>query len=100
MNDYPVSKDELWTLGGLGLGATLAFSSAAGLLGFFVDTKKDLELAQGIPPETVAYWRAREDDALILMVGCLVAGVLFFAFGALKVRHIINSTKFSEGENS
>src|SRR5688572_1599201 len=59
---YPVNEGKLWCLGGVGFGATLAFSMAAGLLGSYMELQKTwIWLAASA--ETVAYWEAMKDVA-------------------------------------
>jgi hypothetical protein len=72
----------------------LAFSTASGLLAFWMDTAKDLDLAQQVPPETLAYWVAMKDFSFYSMIFAAAVGVLFVIFGAFKIKRIIDTTKF------
>lgn len=96
MKSYPVIQGEMWGLGGLGFGATLAFSTAAGLIGFYFDTAKDLSLAQGVDLAIIAYWDAIKNAALIGSAVCAITGMLFVGIGAFSIYKIINRTEFFE----
>ena len=98
MREYPVTQGELWGLGSVGAFAALAFSSAAGLFGFSIDTAKDLDLSNGVAAHTAAYWTSMRDMAFNLSIGAAVIGVLLVFAGAAKIISIVKNTTFPEDQ--
>lgn len=96
MKSYPVTKGELFTVGGLGFGASIFFSAGAACISFSVDTQKDLDLTTGVKPEVFAYWDAMKDTAIYggIVAACL--GLALLIIGALNINSIIKRTTFDE----
>jgi hypothetical protein len=90
---YPIMEDELWALGGLGIAATFFFSVASGLVGFYFDTAKDLDLAD-TANVNLAYWRAVKDLSLAGSAFCALLALVFIVLAGIKVRRVINRTTF------
>lgn len=95
VKSYPVASMELWGLGALGLVASLAFSAAAALVTFSIDTQKDLDLAVGVDAAVIAYWKAAEHFAFWAGIGVGLFGLGVVAGGSLYILHIMRRTKFS-----
>jgi hypothetical protein len=93
MKEYPVTSRELWTLGGLQLGAGVSFSVAAWLLGVYISSKQALSFAgKDTAAKVVGQW---EGYASMSWYGCIalaVLGLILFAISALNVRGIIRET--------
>ncbi|HTV36876.1 MAG TPA: hypothetical protein VMF12_10650, partial [Xanthobacteraceae bacterium] len=60
MKAYPVTKDELFEIGGVGLLTTAFFSFGGNFIASSFELQAELELNQGIPSPTVAKWQTRE----------------------------------------
>lgn len=94
MKGYPVTKDELYTLGGAGFIATLCFSGGANYLNRSFEIQKSLELAQGVPPQAlIEKWKARESDAFTFGLALCAIGAVLVLFGGAKIFGIIKQTE-------
>ena len=96
MKGYPVTRDELFTLGGASLLSSGAFSVGLNFVNRSLDLQKDLELNQGIPPVILTRWQTREADYWTFGVVLMVLGVSFAVAGGLKILSIIRSTAHPE----
>jgi hypothetical protein len=90
---YPLSRDELFELGGAGILATTCFSIGGTNLNRSFDIQKDLEIAQGIPPEIKVRWETKEADAWVYGWLFFIIGIVCFLAGGAKVISIIRSTR-------
>jgi hypothetical protein len=93
---YPLSRDELFGVGGAGVLATTCFSIGGTLVGRSFDIQADLEMAQGVSPEIKARWETRESDAWAFGLIILAIGLVCFLAGSAKIISIIRSTKHPE----
>jgi hypothetical protein len=93
LKGYPVTADELWELGGIGLGTSLCFSFGTSFLTQYFGIKKDLEFSQGLPPEVVIRWKTVQGYDLALSIVLFLIGVLVFLFGGAKIYRILRSTE-------
>ena len=93
---YPVTKNELFTLGALGFAASLFFSVGAGAIGYSMDIFKDLELTSNLGPELVARWNTIEHFAYYGGIGVLIVGTVLVGLGAINIMSIIRRTKFGD----
>ncbi len=96
MKAYPVTRDELFGIGGAGLVATFCFSLGTNYLNRAYDINKDLELAQGIPPELKVRWQTKADADWTFGIIIVVIGVVAILGGGAKVLSIIRSTDHAE----
>lgn len=92
MKEYPISKDEIFGLGGTSVFATtlIAFGSASWQRS--QDIERNLELSQGIPETTIARWKAKQEDAHSNAILFFVAGAVVALFWGWKVWSIISNT--------
>lgn len=90
---YPVTRDELFGLGGAGFLATTCFSIGGNYLTRYYDIQKDLELSQGVPEKIVIKWQAKSDQDWTFGVILIAIGVAAIIFGGAKIISIILSTK-------
>lgn len=90
---YPLTKDELISLGGIGAGTTAAFTVGSFSLQYYLDVGLNLALAQGIPEKVQAYYEAARGSSLWIAVAFYVLGVVLFVAGGLKVIGIMRQTK-------
>jgi heme O synthase-like polyprenyltransferase len=90
---YPVTRDELFGLGGVGLLATFCFSVGGNYMNRSFDISKDIELAQGVPEPLVARWKAKSEDAFLFGSVLIAVGVITIFVGGAKVLSIIRSTE-------
>ena len=92
MKGYPITRDELFTLGGVGL-ATSAFLGVGGnLVGRSFDLQANIELSPDVKPELIAKWETREYDFWYIGLILLVFAAGLALTGGLKIWSIINST--------
>ena len=95
---YPVSRDELLGLGGVGLGATLCFSAGFSYLTRSADIGRNLEFSsaiteKGLPDKLVAKWEAKSEDAFTFGCILIVVGIIAVVAGGAKIWSIIDSTE-------
>lgn len=91
---YPVTKDELFSFGTLGLGATLFFSAASGLIGYYVNVSLGLAFSSGLPAGISEFYNASRGWALGGAIVSLVIGVVISLLGIAKARRIVKRTTF------
>lgn len=98
MKEFYVTESELWSLGGLGIGATLFLSATTFFLGLWISIGATVDLTSGIKPEILSKWGT-------IANACGVAAIIFAALtlGAAWVfkntmAKIIEST-IHEGNN-
>lgn len=96
MKAYPVTRGELWGLGGVGLAASALFSGGSSAISFSIETAENLDLAQGVPSATVGFWTAARHMAWFGGIGLIVFGVIAVVLGGLYIGHIIRRTDFDE----
>lgn len=95
MKAYPVTEEDLNSLGWMDAWAALLFAvgSAAGTMWF--DITKDLSLATGIPLEAKAFYSGVRAACGIIAVVAVLAGVIAYVRRNSKVRKIIDRTTFT-----
>lgn len=93
---YPLTRDELWLMGSLGVGTTAIFSVATGLIGYYVNTGVNLALAQGVPRDILAAYETSRSWALAVALACYGLGAAIAALGGLKVVSVIRRTTHDE----
>jgi len=93
---YPLTRDELWLLGSLGIGATTAFAGASGLIGYYFNVGMNLALSQGVPEKMIAYYESSRQWSLIGAVALCILGLILAAGSGLKVFSIIRRTTHDE----
>ena len=99
MKGYPVSKNELYELGGVGLLSTLCFSTGFSYLNQAATTRRDLELfkaVKGIPDPLIARWEASSESAQTFGIIAVAIGVIAVIAGGAKIWNVINSTDHGE----
>ena len=89
---YPVTRDELFGLGGAGFIATVAFSIGTNYLNRSYDIRKDLELSYGVPPDLKIRWDTRATDDLFFGWIIILIGIAAILAGGAKILSIIRST--------
>ncbi len=97
---YPVTSNELWTLGGSQLGAHLFFWLAGVCLGYWSDGKREVGLASGADPQELAFWRLLGDMALAGASLCGLIGTALFLMSAWSVLCILRNTSHDAPEAS
>jgi len=90
---YPISRDELFTLGGVGALASACFGVGVSLVERSFDLQANLELSRGVAPEIVARWETRETDYWIFGLVLLAFGVGAMIAGGAKILSIMRSTE-------
>ena len=95
---YPVTRDELFGIGGAGLLATTCFSIGGGLVGRSFDIQKDLDFNKEVPVEIRVRWQTKETDYLWFGSVLILIGVVAIVAGGAKVLSIINSTKHNDDQ--
>lgn len=93
---YPVTKDEIWLLGSMGVTATGFISLASALFGYYLNVTLSLAFAQDVSPTVVAWYDASRQHALIACIISFILGAIVALFGVLKANAIINRTKFED----
>ena len=93
MKEYPLSKPELWTLGGIQLGSAVSFSLAGTCFGLWSSTKQQLAFAQGAKPQIAGYWQGVGDMAFYGMIGLAIIGAALFLLSGFNVLKIIWTTE-------
>ena len=97
MKGYPVTRDELFGLGGAGFIATVCFSLGGNYLNRAYDIKKDLELAQGVPNDLKVRWETKAEGDFTFGVVIIVIGAAAILAGGAKIISIIWSTGHPNG---
>jgi hypothetical protein len=88
---YPVTEDELSSLGLLQATTTAVFSLSSGLGGFWISIKQNLAFADKVDPSIRSYW-----EAMGFAAGC-VAIFLFVVGGALIYLNFTKVGKIKKG---
>ena len=95
MKEYPVTRDELFELGGIGVATTICFSVGGSYMSRSVDIQRDLELSQQLPSDVVVRWQTKEIDYWYFGIAIVFIGVVALALGGAKIFSIMRSTKHS-----
>lgn len=90
---YPVTRDELFTLGGVGLLASICFGLGANFVFSSFGLQENLELSQGITPVLLSKWQTRETDYWYFGLVLLILAIAFAVAGGTKIWSIIHSTE-------
>lgn len=93
---FPVTINELITLGALGFAASVFFSIGAGAVGFSLDVFKDLDMAKDLDPVIRTKWEVYRTNAICVAIGSYVIGLLLAGIGAINIVGIIRRTKFAK----
>jgi hypothetical protein len=93
MNEYPVTGEELLTLG-IMQGATALLLAAAGTcFGFYLSTKQTIDFAgKEVSRAIVGWWSGMGDAAFYLAVVTLILGLALGAPSSMKVSRIMRNT--------
>lgn len=94
---YPVTRDELYGLGGAGFIATVCFSLGGNYLNRSYDIRKDLELTPGVSAEMKMRWETKASDDLFFGVIIMIIGVVAILAGGAKILSIIKATDHPNG---
>ena len=94
---YPMTEGELHALAALGIAGTVAFSLAAGFLGFALDLHKDLAMASDVPESAAAFWGAVRVMSFVGAVAMAIVGTGCIVAGHVKVSNIKKETTFHGG---
>jgi hypothetical protein len=89
---YPVTRDELFTLGGVGLLTSAFLGFGSNLVSRSFDLAASLDLSPGVAPEMVERWHTREYDFWYIGLILLLLGAMSATFGGAKIWSIIHST--------
>jgi hypothetical protein len=92
IKEYPLTKNELWTLGGLQAGSGIAFSLAGICFGQWSSVKEQIAFANGSRPQVVGYWNGVGDMAWYGMIALLIIGVMLLIISGFNVVKIIKGT--------
>jgi hypothetical protein len=90
---YPITRDELFTLGGVGVLASAFFGFGANFISRSFDLAANLDLSAGISAEIIERWHTREYDFWYFGLVLLGLGILIAVFGGAKIWSIIYSTE-------
>lgn len=90
---YPVTRDELFGLGGVGLLTTVCFSAGGNFISRSYDIEKDLALSQGVSDALKARWEAKAQDAWLFGAILIAVGLVTVFVGGAKIFSIIRSTE-------
>ena len=94
MKEYPLTKSELWTLGGLQAGSALSFSIAGWLTGFYLNARQAVQFAgNDVSREVLGQWQGYADMAWYGAAFTWTLGVLLVALGGINVLFIIWNTE-------
>ena len=95
---YPVTRDELLTLGGVGLATSAFLGVGANFISRSFDLQANIELSPDVKPEIRAKWETREYEFWIIGIVLLVFAVLAALAGGAKRWSIIKSTEHPPDE--
>lgn len=90
---YPITRDELFGLGGAGFVATAGFSLGGNYLTRYYDIQKDLDMAQGLPDRIVVKWQTKAEQDWTFGILLIIFGIVAIFAGGAKITSIILSTK-------
>lgn len=95
MKEYPLTKDELWTLGLLQGGSSLFLALAGACFGFYLSTAQTLALEKGSTGKeaVINYWSGIGDAAWWAAGVCGLLALVLFGLSGFKVTSIIRSTR-------
>lgn len=94
MKGYPVTGDELWSLGLVQGGSALAFALAGSAGGFWLSTKQALDLAGsdvGITAQRAA-WQAYGNVAFYSAIALAILGIVLFGVSGIRAHRIVRGT--------
>jgi hypothetical protein len=94
---YPVTRDELFTLAGVGLLSSACFGVGVNFIDRSIDLMADLEINQGIPQEIMVRWATREYDYWYFGLVLVAIGIAAAIAGGIKILSIIRSTEHPNG---
>ncbi len=93
---YPITEHELSGLAALGVFAGMAFSIAAGLLGFAIDLHKDLSITADVPLKEAVFWGTIRIVAFGLAIILAISGGYLLHRGNTKLTRIKEETTFDD----
>jgi hypothetical protein len=94
MKGYPVTRDELISLGGVGLATSVLSGVGANFISRSFDLDASIELSgSDIKPGVIAKWQTRETDFFVFGIILLALAALATVGGGLKIWSIIKSTE-------
>lgn len=93
MKEYPVTGEELLTLGIMQGGAALMLAFAGTCFGFYLSTRQTIDFAgTEVSQATVGWWSGMGDAAYWLAVVTVGLGLALGALSGFKVRRIMKNT--------
>ena len=97
MKEYPLTEDDLDTIGLLQGSAAVAFGAAGTCLGLFLSIRMAIDFAgDGVAPTKVAWWAGLGIGALVVAVALFAAGLMFRHQGKTRVNSIKEHTTHEE----
>jgi hypothetical protein len=93
---FPIYEGEMFELGSTGVLASIAFSGATYFVSLGVDLAQQLAFNETGKAEVLAFWQASRNWSFGLGALCAIVGLGLFAFGANKIRNILNRTTFED----
>ncbi|HET6940573.1 MAG TPA: hypothetical protein VFH89_00275 [Sphingomicrobium sp.] len=93
MKEYPVTGEELLTLGIMQGGAALMLAFAGTCFGFFLSTQQTIDFAgKEVSQATVGWWEGMGDAALALAIITCLLGIALGVLSGFKVSRIMKNT--------
>lgn len=93
MKEYPLTMDDMLTLGLVQGGSALFLAAAGACIGFWLSIQQTVDFADKDKAEKIAYWTGLGDAAFWLSIICLLIGLLLFCINGFKVWTIWRDTK-------
>jgi hypothetical protein len=93
MKGYALTKQELWTVGGLQGGSAASFSIAGMGFGLWISTQQQIQFAAAAKPQILGYWQGVADMAFYGMIGFAILGAALFFLSGFNVVKIIKATE-------
>jgi hypothetical protein len=90
---YPITRDELLTLGGAGFVSSLFFGFGGDFIFRSYDLQANLDLSPGVAADVVAKWTTREFDFWYIGLVLLFFGLVVAAVVGAKIWSVIRSTE-------
>jgi hypothetical protein len=93
MKEYPLTKRDLWSLGGLQLGTAVFFSLAGTCLGFWINVRETVAFADKVDPRVLGQWEGYGSAALVGAITTFLIGVTLLILSGIEVTTIIKETE-------
>jgi hypothetical protein len=92
LREYPITAEELESLGLLHAGSTAAFTFAGACFGFWLNGVQTAALSVGVKLEELAYWNALHTVALGLSIISVAIGLVLYLKRGSQLSKIKKST--------